>query len=303
MNSRFASPETPQSNPLATGDPDTYARIAQAIAFMRQHYRHQPDLATIAQQVHLSPYHFQRLFTRWAGISPKHFLQYLTLEYAKSQIAYTRSLLDLSGNLGLSSPSRLHDLFVTLEAISPGEFKTGGSGLQIDYGIHSSPFGSCLIAKTARGICHLQFWDGAEDREQAERQLHREWVKAEIRYHPQSTQPISEQIFQPLARPTQTWVLAVKGTNFQMQVWRALLAIPSGGLTTYQDLAIAIGQPKAARAVGHALACNPVGYLIPCHRVIRQSGDLGGFRWGLERKTMMLGWEASHRQNTPVGQE
>ncbi|MCU0571169.1 MAG: methylated-DNA--[protein]-cysteine S-methyltransferase [Oculatellaceae cyanobacterium Prado106] len=282
-----------------TDDRDTYERIAKAIAFMRQNHLSQPDLATVAQEVHLSQYHFQRLFTRWAGISPKRFLQYLTVEYAKSKIAETSSLLDLTVDAGLSSPGRLHDLFVKLEAMSPGEFKAGGRGLQIGYGIHSTPFGECLIATTSRGICNLQFLDtSCRD---AELELRSEWANADIAQDQQATQEICDRLFTPVAASSKPFVLWVRGTNFQIQVWRALLSVPFGGMTTYQGLAAAMGRPTAARAVGNALGRNPVGYLIPCHRVIRESGELGGFRWGLDRKTALLGWEASQTQI--MGQE
>lgn len=279
----------------STYDSETYERMAQAIAFMRQNYLNQPDLATIAQQVHLSEYHFQRLFTRWAGVSPKRFLQYLTVEYAKSKIAETANLLDLAAEVGLSSAGRLHDLFVKLEAMSPGEFKAGGIGLQIGYGMHSTPFGDCLIATTPRGICNLHFLDSA-NKDVIEQAFRLEWANADIRQDQQATQEICDRIFEPSATNNQPLVLHVKGTNFQIQVWRALLSVPFGGITTYQGLAAAMDRPTAARAVGNALGSNPVGYLIPCHRVIRESGEFGGFRWGLERKTVLLGWEASRNQ-------
>jgi AraC family transcriptional regulator of adaptative response/methylated-DNA-[protein]-cysteine methyltransferase len=259
-------------------DDETYERMARAIAFMRQNYLNQPDLATVAQHVHLSEYHFQRLFARWAGISPKRFWQYLTVEYAKSKIAETRSLLDLTVDMGLSSPGRLHDLFVKLEAMSPGEFKARGTGLEIWYGIHQTPFGECLIARTTRGICNLHFL-GTTGRDATEQFLRSEWSNADIKHDRQATQEISDRIFEPVIGDRKPLVLCVKGTNFQIQVWRALLNIPFGGIATYQDVAEAIGCPTAARAVGNALGRNPVGYLIPCHRVIRESGELGGFRW------------------------
>ncbi|MBC6456225.1 MAG: methylated-DNA--[protein]-cysteine S-methyltransferase [Hormoscilla sp. SP5CHS1] len=277
-------------------DSETYERIAKAIAFMRQNYLNQPDLETIAQHVHLSKYHFQRLFTKWAGISPKRFWQYLTVEYAKSKITETKSLLELTMDAGLSSPGRLHDLFVKLEAMSPGEFKAGGAGLQILYGVHETPFGYCLIATTARGICNLHFLN-AIDEKAAEYHLRTEWENAEIIYNQQATREISDRIFQPVAANISPVVLYVKGTNFQIQVWRALLRVPFAGITTYKGLAESMGYPTAARALGKALSSNPVGYLIPCHRVIRESGELGGYQWGLERKAALLGWEASRNQN------
>ncbi len=274
-------------------DSEDYHRIARAITFMRQNHLDQPDLVTVAQHIGLSEYHFQRMFTQWAGISPKRFLQYLTVEYAKSKIAETKSLLDLTSDIGLSSPGRLHDLFVNLEAMSPGEFKTGGCGLQIVYGIHDTPFGKALIATTSRGICNLRFFDGT-DEQNAEQMLRNVWSNAEVICDREITQLLCDTIFdrgrfgdrKPIA-------LLVKGTNFQVQVWRGLLRVPFAGITTYQTIAETIGNPTAARAVGNAVGNNPIAYLIPCHRVIRASGELGGYRWGLERKTVILSWEAS----------
>lgn len=273
--------------------PEDYERIAQAIVFMRQNHLNQPNLVAIAQQVHLSESHFQRLFTQWAGISPKRFLQYLTVEYAKSRIAQTTSLLNLSLDAGLSSAGRLHDLFVNLEAMSPGEFKAGGAGLHIRYGTYPTPFGLAFIGMTHRGICHLSFLD-TPDLETAVTALRQTWSQAEMILDSEATQAMGDRIFE--ANPTgqaKPIPLFVKGTNFQVQVWRALLQLPFGGLTTYQTLAAWIDRPTAARAVGNAVGKNPVAYLIPCHRVIRASGALGGYHWGLERKTALLGWEAS----------
>jgi AraC family transcriptional regulator of adaptative response/methylated-DNA-[protein]-cysteine methyltransferase len=281
---------------------EDYQRIAQAIAFMRQHHLSQPDLATIADHIGLSAYHFQRMFSHWAGISPKRFLQYLTIEYAKTKITQSKSLLDLSLDVGLSSPGRLHDLFVTIEAMSPGEFKSGGLGLQIHYGLHDTPFGLSLLATTPRGICNLHFLD-TPDQWAAAQWLRQEWQNADIIYDPRITQPLHAQIFAAskfqvdrvvAATEFKPLTLLVKGTNFQIHVWRALLNIPFGSLATYQTLATLMGQPTASRAVGNALGNNPIAYLIPCHRVIRESGEPGGYRWGTERKLTMMGWEASH---------
>lgn len=275
---------------------EDYQRMVQAIAFLRQHHSRQPDLAAIAQQVNLSEFHFQRLFTRWAGISPKRFLQNLTIEQAKRKIARS-NLLDLSIDLGLSSPGRLHDLFVNLEAMSPGEFKSGGAGLQIRYGLHDSPFGRSLIAITTRGICNLHFLEADQV---AESLLRQDWPNAEIHFDPMVTEAIATQLFQPTGlQPPLT--LHVKGTNFQIQVWRALLAVRFGDLTTYQTLAGVLNRPTAARAIGNAVGDNPIAYLIPCHRVIRASGELGGYRWGLDRKLMMLGWEAGRSTDIDQG--
>ena len=272
---------------------EDYHRIARAIAFMRQHHLNQPNLATVAQHIGLSEYHFQRLFTQWAGISPKRFLQYLTVEYAKSKITQTKSLLDLTLDVRLSSPGRLHDLFVNLEAMSPGEFKAGGAGLQIRYGIHDTPFGTSLIATTARGICNLYFLETTDEQTAAQR-LRLAWKNAEIIRDEQATQSLRDLIFNSETLSEQKpLTLLVKGTNFQIQVWRALLKLPFGAIATYQTIAQLVARPTAARAVGNAIGNNPIGYLIPCHRVIRESGELGGYGWGVERKTVMLGWEAS----------
>lgn len=280
--------ESADEDPIALGE--TYASMAKAIAFMRENYLSQPSLKAIAQQVYLSEYHFQRLFTRWAGISPKRFLQYLTLDYAKAKLAETQNLLELSAAAGLSSPGRLHDLFVQLEAMSPGEYRSGGAGLTLWYGIHETLFGYCWVAKTPRGICNLGFLE-QPDRAIAEAQLRAAWPQAQWVYDPSMTQAVGDRLLHPTVYPAPL-TLFVKGTNFQVQVWRALLQIPFGEVATYQMLATAIGRPTAARAVGHAIAANPVGYFIPCHRVIRASGELGGYRWGGDRKAALLGWEA-----------
>lgn len=277
----------------AAVNPQDYGRIAQAIAFLQENHQHQPDLATVARQVHLSESHLQRLFTRWAGISPKRFLQYLTVEYAKAQIAETRNLLELSLRSGLSSPSRLHGLFIHLEAMSPGEYRAGGQGLAIRYGLHGTPFGEVLVVVTQRGVCHLQFLAGT-DAATAVAELRQSWPQADWREDPAATQPVCDRLVPPLYPvPQPPLTLRVKGTNFQIQVWRSLLRLPLGGLVTYQDVANQIGRPTATRAVANAIGQNPVAYLIPCHRVIRASGALGGYRWGLSQKAALLGWEAS----------
>jgi AraC family transcriptional regulator, regulatory protein of adaptative response / methylated-DNA-[protein]-cysteine methyltransferase len=244
-------------------------------------------------------------------LAQKDFCSILTIEYAKSKINQTQNLLDLTLDVGLSSPGRLHDLFVNLEAMSPGEFKAGGAGLQIHYGIHDTPFGKALIATTPRGVCNLHFLDAANPLT-AEQTLRRSWSNAEIIHDVKATQPLNDVIFDAsISRDSTTWTfreqkpltLLVKGTNFQIQVWRALLNVPFGGMTTYQSVAEMIGRPTATRAVGTAVGNNPIGYLIPCHRVIRASGELGGYRWGLERKTAILGWEASRTSCEPVNRE
>lgn len=275
----------------AAGSPRDYERIARAIEYLRQHAAEQPDLAAVARHVHLSEFHLQRLFTRWAGVSPKRFLQFLTVEYAKTRLAASRSVLDLAHDAGLSGSGRLHELFVTLEAATPGEVRSGGAGLAIRYGVHASPFGPVLVATTARGICGLHF---AEDAKAAPEQLRSEWPHAELLHGPRATAGIATRVFEPLATaPAQPLALLVKGTNFQIQVWRALLALPFGAITAYGEIARRIGQPAAARAVGNAIGANPVAYLIPCHRVLRETGEFGNYRWGDVRKAAMLGWEAA----------
>ncbi|MBI2295312.1 MAG: methylated-DNA--[protein]-cysteine S-methyltransferase [Betaproteobacteria bacterium] len=273
-----------------------YERVARAIEYLRRHAANQPDLAAVASHVHLSEYHFQRLFTRWAGVSPKRFLQFLTVEHAKTRIAAARSALDLATDVGLSGPGRLHDLFVRLEAMSPGEFKSGGAGLRIGFGTYESPFGPCLIASTARGICALRFLERATEREAAAI-LGKEWPQAGLELDEKAARLLGERVFDPLRSPDKPLALLVRGTNFQVQVWRALVSLPFGALTTYRDLAARIGRSSAARAVGTAVGANPIAWLIPCHRVIRESGELGGYRWGIERKAAILGWEAARVDN------
>jgi AraC family transcriptional regulator, regulatory protein of adaptative response / methylated-DNA-[protein]-cysteine methyltransferase len=276
--------------PARSGARD-YERAARAIDYLRRNAAGQPDLAAAARHAHLSEHHFQRLFTRWAGVSPKRFVQFLTLEHAKARLATTRGVLDLAGAVGLSGPGRLHDLFVTLEAVSPGEFKASGAGLAIRYGVHDSPFGAALVAITARGICGLHFVDNSND---GAGRLRRDWPDAELRRDPGATAQVAERIFRPLSSPPgRPLALLVKGTNFQVKVWRALLELPVGALASYGEVAARIGAPGSARAVGTAVGANPIAWLIPCHRVIRESGALGGYRWGPERKAAMLGWEAA----------
>jgi len=270
-----------------------FERVARAIEYLRRHATAQPDLAAVARHVHLSEHHFQRLFTRWAGVSPKRFLQYLTVEYAKARLARSRNILDLTADAGLSSPGRLHDLFVTLEAASPGEIRSGGAGLEIRYGIHDSPFGACLIAITHRGICAVRFVDAMHESDAAS-MLREEWPRAGVVLDPACTSGVAEKIFKPLAtQRAHPLALLVKGTNFQLQVWRALLEVPFGHVASYRDVAVAIGHPAAARAVGNAIGANPMACLIPCHRVIRESGTFGRYRWGETRKAAILGWEAA----------
>ncbi len=273
-----------------------YGRIEAAIHYLEQNFQNQPSLAEIASHVGLSEYHFQRLFSRWAGTSPKRFLQFLTIQHAKKLLADSQSILDTTYEAGLSSPSRLHDLFVTHEAITPGEFKQKGAGLTIQYGFHDSPFGQCLIALTERGICGLQFVaDG--DREATLDELKASWPQAKFVADEEATRPFIDPIFNlSNAEERPSLPLYLKGTNFQIQVWQALLKIPMGTAVSYSTVAQMISNPKAFRAVGSATGSNPIAYLIPCHRVIQQAGNLGNYRWGTSRKKAILGWESAHFQ-------
>ena len=264
-----------------------YTIIANAIRFIEAHQRSQPSLAEVAESVHLSEYHFQRLFTRWVGISPKRFLQFLTKENAKRLLSES-SLLDAAYQSGLSSAGRLHDLLVQTEAVTPGEVRQRGAGLEIRYGTHPSPFGACFVATTERGICRLSF-DPAE----ARKQLKADYRNATLIQDTAHTQTLIERIFSPTNSGTPL-TLDLRGTNFQIQVWEALLRIPPGGLVAYNDIASAIGKPNALRAVGTAVGKNPVPLLIPCHRVIRATGEFGQYAFGSERKKAMLGWEMAH---------
>ena len=240
----------------------------------------------------LSPQHFQRVFKRWVGISPKQFLKYLTLEYAKSRLDANQSVLDSALDSGLSGPGRLHDLFVSLESITPGEYKAGGADLEIEYGIHPSPFGFVVLAQCERGLCGSFFLPEPSE-VLAEEAIKEYWPLARIKNNKSRTLPLSLRLFDPSGFWDDSVSLFVRGTPFQVQVWRALLEIPPGSLCTYSDIAESIGRPTATRAVASAVGDNPISWLIPCHRVIRKGGYLGGYRWGLPRKKVMLAWEAA----------
>jgi AraC family transcriptional regulator of adaptative response/methylated-DNA-[protein]-cysteine methyltransferase len=278
---------------------DDYKRIEQAIQFLEGSFRNQPSLDEIAANVHLSKYHFQRLFKRWAGVTPSQFLQYLTIEYAKERLKEAQSILGTTLDVGLSSPSRLHDLFVTFEAMTPGEYKTQGAGMEVRYGFHPTPFGECLLAVTERGIYALRFTSPVS-RGEVLTQLKREWQQADFVERPTATQPIVHRIFAAMqTNDMRRLHLVVKGTNFQIQVWRALLAVPPGAMVTYQDVAGYVSTPAATRVVANALAKNPIGYIIPCHRVISKVGKAHRYRWGAARKKAIIGWEASRYQAQP----
>ena len=270
-----------------------YERIAKAISFLESNYLEQPALEKIAQAVHMSEYHFQRVFSRWAGISPKRFLQFLTVEHAKGQLADAKPVLDTTLDSGLSSPGRLHDLFVSAEAVTPGEFKSRGEGIRIEYGFHSTPFGQCLVGVTPRGVCWLSFHENGS-RRTALRDLQSHWRGAQLTEQLKITGPVVNQIFSSLGNGKKASLsLLLMGTNFQLKVWQALLRILPGEVTTYEKIGQAIGAQNSARAVGSAVGNNRIAYLIPCHRVLRKSGLLGGYHWGEPRKRAMLAWEAA----------
>jgi AraC family transcriptional regulator, regulatory protein of adaptative response / methylated-DNA-[protein]-cysteine methyltransferase len=276
-----------------------YRRIERAIAFIEENRERRPDLAEVAGVAGLSEFHFQRLFSRMVGISPKKYEQFLTKEAAKRLLTDSESLLDTALDLGLSGPGRLHDLFVSCEAVTPGEYKSRGAGLAISYGFHPSPFGEALLAATPRGLCALYFADDG-GRESACQRLREEWANATIVADPEGTRGIAAAIFSPARRATAPLTLYLRGTNFQVKVWEALLAIPPGRLTTYEAIARKIGDPNALRAVGSAVGRNPIAFLIPCHRVIRKTGELGGYHWGLPRKRLILAWEAEQAERAEV---
>lgn len=268
-----------------------YARIEKAIAYLVGHVNEQPSLEDIAAQLHLSPFHFQRLFYQWAGTTPKRFLQVLTLERGKQLLQQSRSVLSVAHEIGLSGSSRLHDHFVQLEAVTPGEFKQKGLGMQIGYGVHATPFGPLLLAMTARGICRASFVDFSSLAQELTA-LQQDWPLSSLQQDQALTAAVVGRLFpvqqQSLHKP---FCLHVSGTNFQLAVWRALLKIPSGTVVSYSELANTLGCPKSSRAVANAVAANPLAWLIPCHRVIRESGALGGYRWGVPKKQLIQTWE------------
>ena len=267
-----------------------YQRMAETLAWISRHFEEQPTLADIASRAGASPYHFQRLFSRWVGLSPKKYVQHLTLEHAKASLDASQSVLGAAFAAGLSSPGRLHDLFVNVEALTPGEYKQGGAGLVIRHGVHDSPFGPCLLMHTTRGICGLAFIDRGDGGRGLACMAAR-WPNATLRADPGPGEALAARIFAPRGNGDDPLSLLLHGTPFQIQVWQALLRIPRGAVTSYEALASYISKPKAARAVGTANGANPISYLIPCHRVIRKSGTLGGYRWGLGRKLAMLSQE------------
>jgi len=269
-----------------------YRRIERAIRFIEDHFRQQPGLEEISEHAGLSPGHFQRVFKRWTGVSPKRYLQFLTLENAKDLLRRSASVMETAYDVGLSGPGRLHDLFVTVETVTPGQYKSGGTGVRIHYGFHQTPFGKAMVARTPGGLSDLRFVDEKDGRE-ALLMLRRRWPSADIIQGPELTGEIVGRIFghAPGRSGSDRIDLMLRGTNFQIKVWQALLRIPEGAVVSYSDVAKNIGRPEAVRAVAGAVGSNPVAWLIPCHRVLRSTGELGGYRWGIARKRMMLARE------------
>lgn len=269
-----------------------YERIARIIRYLDTHQAEQPDLAALAGRAGLSPFHFHRLFTRWAAVTPKDFLQCLTLEHARAALRAGEGVLETAIAAGLSGPGRLHDLCVSLEAASPGEIKSGGAGWTLTGGFAETPFGRALIGESPRGLCHLSFI-GTGEAGPAWEGLRADWPGARLRRDDDAAGVLAARVFArggDAAKPPALRAL-VRGTAFQVRVWRALLRIPPGALISYGRLAAALGAPGAARAVGAAVGGNSLAYLIPCHRVIRETGAMGGYRWGVERKRAILAWE------------
>jgi AraC family transcriptional regulator of adaptative response/methylated-DNA-[protein]-cysteine methyltransferase len=292
METTMLSPDRmPDLSPLSTAAAD-YDVVRRAIAHIRGHWRAQPEIEEIAEAAGVTPTELHHLFRRWAGLTPKAFLQALTLDSARNLLRDSASVLDASYEVGLSGPGRLHDLFVTHEAMSPGEWKSGGEGLTISYGFHPSVFGTALVMATDRGLSGLAFADPGKEKA-ALADMRRRWPKAKIVEDSARTAPLCARIFdKKLWRPDRPLRVVLIGTDFEVRVWETLLRIPMGRATTYSDIAGSIGSPKAARAVGAAVGKNPVSFVVPCHRVIGKSGNLTGYHWGITRKRAMLGWEA-----------
>jgi AraC family transcriptional regulator, regulatory protein of adaptative response / methylated-DNA-[protein]-cysteine methyltransferase len=268
-----------------------YNRIAEAIDYIKTNFKEQPNLDAVAEKVHLSPFHFQRLFTDWAGVSPKKFLQYISVEHAKQILKDKQTtLFDAAYETGLSGTGRLHDLFIKIEGMTPGEFKNGGENLQINYSYAESPFGNILVASTPKGICYMVF---ADNEQQALTNLMQHFPKAQLKQMVDLIQQNALYIFTHDWSKLNKIKLHLKGTDFQLKVWEALLKIPMGKLSTYGTIAEEIKNPNASRAVGTAIGSNPVAFLIPCHRVIQSTGTFGGYMWGPTRKTAIIGWEAA----------
>jgi AraC family transcriptional regulator, regulatory protein of adaptative response / methylated-DNA-[protein]-cysteine methyltransferase len=292
MNTSFAPTTSPAPAERCNGAVDDYSVVRRAVAYISEQWRAQPEIEAIAHATGVTPDELHHLFRRWAGLTPKAFLQALTLDHARRLLRESASVLDAAYEVGLSGPGRLHDLFVTHEAMSPGQWKAGGEGLTLAYGYHPSPFGIALVIATARGLAGLAFADAGEESKALD-DMRGRWPRAEFREDTAGTAALARRIFQPKLwqrdRPLQVVMI---GTDFEVRVWETLLKVPMGRATTYSDIAAHVCTPKAARAVGAAVGKNPISFVVPCHRVIGKGGDLTGYHWGLTRKRAMLGWEA-----------
>lgn len=285
---------------MSTQEQINYQRIEKAIEYIRAHFREQPSLQEVAEAVHLSPYHFQRLFTEWAGVSPKKFMQYISLGHAKKMLKHRdATLFDTALDTGFSGTSRLHDLFISIEGMTPGEFKNGGQALSINYSFAESPFGSIIVASTPKGICHMAF---VNQENEGLDELKSQFPNAHFRQMVDAKQQDALFIFRRDWSEPAKIKLHLSGTPFQLKVWETLLRIPMGQLVTYGDLARQLENPKASRAVGAAIGSNPVAFLIPCHRVIQAGGQVSGYRWGTTRKSSMIGWEAAQLEQSTRSQ-
>jgi AraC family transcriptional regulator of adaptative response/methylated-DNA-[protein]-cysteine methyltransferase len=280
-----------QKKAMKEKEKTNFDRIEEAIGYITTHFKNQPSLDEVAEKIHLSPYHFQRLFTDWAGVSPKKFLQYISVEHAKNILKDRRSsLFDAAFETGLSGTGRLHDLFINIEGMTPGEYRNGGENLSINYSYAESPFGNILVASTSKGICHMAF---ADDEREAFQSLQKAFPNAHYKQMVDLVQQNALYIFTKDWKNLDKIKLHLKGTAFQLKVWETLLKIPMGKLLTYGTIAEALQTRKAFQAVGSAVGSNPVAFLIPCHRVIQSTGMIGQYHWGSNRKTAMIGWEAS----------
>jgi AraC family transcriptional regulator, regulatory protein of adaptative response / methylated-DNA-[protein]-cysteine methyltransferase len=294
MNMTFTPATSPAPAPAmpCIGAVDDYGVVRRAVAYISEHWRAQPEIEAIAHAAGVTPDELHHLFRRWAGLTPKAFLQALTLDHARRLLRDSASVLDAAYEVGLSGPGRLHDLFVTHEAMSPGQWKARGEGLTLAYGFHPSPFGTALVMATGRGLAGLAFADAGEETAALD-DMRRRWPRAEFRDDPAGTAALARRIFEPrLWQRDRPLRVVMIGTDFEVRVWETLLKVPMGRATTYSDIAAHVRAPKAARAVGAAVGKNPISFVVPCHRVIGKSGDLTGYHWGLTRKRAMLGWEA-----------
>ncbi len=297
---------TPEISPAPPVPPcgspaDDYGVVRRAVAYISETWRAQPEIEAIAHAAGVTPDELHHLFRRWAGLTPKAFLQALTLDHARRLLRKSASVLDAAYEVGLSGPGRLHDLFVTHEAMSPGQWKAGGEGITVSYGFHPSPFGTALLMATARGLAGLAFADPGDEANALD-DMRGRWPRAEFREDGPGTAALARRVFEPkLWQRDHPLRVVMIGTDFEVRVWEALLTVPMGRATTYSDLAAHIGAPKAARAVGAAVGKNPISFVVPCHRVIGKSGDLTGYHWGITRKRAMLGWEAGRAEPRSAG--